>query len=192
MYINPALYIFLVAAIILLSIILVSLLISYLATVRRLSKLEEKEGDLYDDAKKKQREEILRAEDVARRIIEDAKSAREDIENSLNSALTKKSDELAQTFSKQASAANESTLAKYKAMSDETLKYAETHFAEEFEKINKELAEYKKSQITKIDNNIYKLLLNISKIAFGQSISITQHEELITQALEEAQKDLHG
>ena len=192
MLINPATYIFLVAAIILLSIILVSLVISYLATVRRLTTLEEKEGNLYDDAKKKQREEILRAEDVARRIIEDAKSARAEIENSLNFALTSKSDELTQAFAKQASAVNESTLAKYKATSDETLKYVETRFAEEFEKINKELAEYKKSQITKIDNNIYKILLNISKIAFGRSISITQHEELITQALAEAQKDLHG
>lgn len=192
MLINPSLYVFLVAAIILLSIILVSLVISYLATVRRLSKLEEKERDIYDDAKKKQRDEILQAEDVARGIIEDAKSARAEIVNSLNLALTSKSDELTKTFAKQASAVNNATLLKYKAMSDETLKYLEARFAEEFEKINKELAEYKKSQLIKIDNNIYNILLNISKIAFGRSISISQHEELITQALSEAQKDLHG
>lgn len=191
MLINPTLYIFLVAAIILLSIVLVSLVISYLATVRHLMRLEEKEGDLYDETQKKQREEILQAEDVARRIIEDAKSAHTDIENALNIALAKRSDELAKAFDKQASAVNNATLLRYKALSDETLKSVETRFAQEFEKLDKELAEYKRSKLIKIDNNIYDILLNISRIAFGRAISISQHEELITQALSEAQKDLH-
>jgi hypothetical protein len=79
-----------------------------------------------------------------------------------------------------------------KLMQDQTInskKLAEEKIKTEYGTLEKELQEYKKKEVEKIDQNIYQLLLNISKIAFGKGLNIGEHEKLIEEALQDAKRE---
>lgn len=61
--------------------------------------------------------------------------------------------------------------------------------ANKFAKVQKELEEYRNSQLKKIDAQIYLIIFEASREVLGRSISRGEHEELVRKALERAKKD---
>ncbi len=60
---------------------------------------------------------------------------------------------------------------------------------EEYSLAQKELEKYKNEMLSKVQDQIYKILENVSKLTIGKSIPLADHEELIIEALEKAKKD---
>jgi hypothetical protein len=71
----------------------------------------------------------------------------------------------------------------------ESHKAAEEKIKVEYEELEQELKRYKEEQFQKIDNNIYEVLLKISKVAFGYGLNFQEHQGLIIQALERAKTE---
>ena len=69
-------------------------------------------------------------------------------------------------------------------------KIVEGKIEEDYSRIQKEVSQYKDQMLKKIDEEIYGILETVSKEAIGKSISLTQHEELIIDALEKAKKTI--
>lgn len=61
--------------------------------------------------------------------------------------------------------------------------------ANKFAKVQKELEEYRNSQLKKIDAQIYLIIFEASREVLGRSISRGEHEDLVRKALERAKKD---
>lgn len=221
MYINPVLYIFLVASVIVLSVILVSLVISYLFSVKRLTNLEKEQDKLYQETKQKQQEAIFAAQNTANQIIDEATDIGHYTKTTLDDAiasikhheeeiLAQESEKFIKEYDSQARELKDEGIKRLQSVSDDISKYIDSYFKlltdtltaqtsksheevenkikGEYENLEKELADYKKRQIEKIDNNISKMLLNISKLAFGSSLPIEKHENIVIEALEEAKK----
>ncbi|MBF8249786.1 MAG: hypothetical protein HW400_387 [Candidatus Levybacteria bacterium] len=53
----------------------------------------------------------------------------------------------------------------------------------------KEIDDYKKGELEKIDSGIYKLLEKISKLVLGKALSLSEHENLIEKSLEKARNE---
>ncbi len=68
-------------------------------------------------------------------------------------------------------------------------KIVEGKIEEEYSSVQTQVEEYKKEMFRKVDEEIYKILENISKLAIGKNIPMSMHEELIIEALEKAKKD---
>lgn len=60
---------------------------------------------------------------------------------------------------------------------------------EEYKKIQEELVEYKKEKLQEVDKSIFALILSITKVVLGKSLSIEDHEQLVLEALEKAKKE---
>lgn len=232
MIINPALYVFLVAAIILLSIVLVAVIISYAASMRRLNSLEDRQDDLYEKARQKREELIAQEQTDYEKIITAAQSRAAEIigtvtkisntsEDALNKALLElsarekemvagKSQEFLKAYQAQLNQIASDSINEFKNISKDILTNIDSHFntlkelmseqtsesqkiaekkiAGEYEELKLSLAQYKQDQLKKIDNDIYEILLNISKIAFGRGLSLVNQEELVKKAFEEAKE----
>lgn len=53
----------------------------------------------------------------------------------------------------------------------------------------KEIENYKKEELQKIESGIYVLLEKMSKLVLGKALSLTEHEDLIEKSLEKAKKE---
>lgn len=53
----------------------------------------------------------------------------------------------------------------------------------------KEIKDYKKEELDKIDAGIYELLEKISKLILGKALSLSEHEDLIEKSLEKAKRE---
>ena len=71
----------------------------------------------------------------------------------------------------------------------EAEKVAQARMQEEYEKLEKEIAIKKQQRLTQLEENIYKILNNISKDVIGKSLDLTAHEELIIKSMEKAKKE---
>lgn len=60
---------------------------------------------------------------------------------------------------------------------------------DDFTKAQMEIKEYKKHKLQEINQNMAKLIMRISEEVLGQAIPIQQHQQLIADALEKAQKE---
>jgi len=60
---------------------------------------------------------------------------------------------------------------------------------DEFARTQMEIHEYKKRKLQDITLRMDKLIIKVSEEVLGQAISLQQHQQLITQALEKAQKE---
>lgn len=58
--------------------------------------------------------------------------------------------------------------------------------AEDFKQVKEELAEYKAAQIRKIDGLVKEKVSEIAQKVLGQTISLTEHQRLIDEAIEKA------
>lgn len=108
-------------------------------------------------------------------------SALESFNGQIKSEITKISDE---------------SLSKMRGISDFTQEQEktigrETQFlvANNFSKVEKELEEYKKTQLAKIDGDISEIVAAAAQEVLGRAISAAEHEELVNKALERAKRE---
>jgi len=59
----------------------------------------------------------------------------------------------------------------------------------DYEEVKKEINNYKKGKLKKIDDEIYQLLEKVSKLVLGKALSLSEHEDLIQKSLEKAKKE---
>jgi len=59
----------------------------------------------------------------------------------------------------------------------------------EYSSAQKDAENYKNEMLRKAEDEIYKILQNVSKLTLGKSIPLADHEQLIIEALEKAKKD---
>lgn len=71
----------------------------------------------------------------------------------------------------------------------EAEKYAEARIKEEYDKLEKEITLRREEKIKKLDENIYKILSNISKDIIGKSLDLSSQQDLIIKSLDQAKKD---
>jgi hypothetical protein len=69
-------------------------------------------------------------------------------------------------------------------------KLADEKINEQYQKLDAELEQKRKEAFEKINQNIYKVLLFVSKEAIGKQIPLEDQEELILQSLERAKKEI--
>ena len=216
-----------------LSIVITSLIISYMSAMARLKKLEDNEEELYKKtleeekkiAEKAQTEfisTIATADEKAQQIVSQAAQVTADTQKVLNQALVDVSEKEKQAISQQAAEflknyqkelqdINVSTLNTLKGLTGEIVKEIESGLAElkktvseetygshkvaeekikaEYETLEKELKGYKEEQLKRINDNMYQILLSVSKEILAKSINFEQHEDLIMQALEKAKSE---
>jgi F0F1-type ATP synthase membrane subunit b/b' len=65
---------------------------------------------------------------------------------------------------------------------------AERVLAAEYDEIKLEIDKYKASKIAQIDSTAREVLIDATKKILGKSIDMRAHEELVTQALEDAKR----
>ena len=58
--------------------------------------------------------------------------------------------------------------------------------AQDFKQIKKELAEYKADQLKQINSKVSEKVSEIAQKVLGQTISLTEHQRLIDEAIEKA------
>lgn len=68
-------------------------------------------------------------------------------------------------------------------------KQREQLMEKEMANIHKDLDEYKRLQLAKIESNIYEILARASESVIGQAVSFDLHQELIIKALEQAKRE---
>lgn len=66
---------------------------------------------------------------------------------------------------------------------------AKEKIKQEYEKLEVEVKQYREKMMNKVNDDIYKILINISKTVLGKSLSPNEHEELIIEALNKAKKE---
>ena len=55
--------------------------------------------------------------------------------------------------------------------------------------LENEIRQRKEKELQKLNDNIYKILSNISKEVIGKSLNLSDHEDLIIASLEKAKKE---
>lgn len=68
-------------------------------------------------------------------------------------------------------------------------KEVETKISADYSNAKKEIEDYKKEELQKIDSGIYGLLERISKLVLGKALSLSDHQDLIQKSLEKAKKE---
>lgn len=66
---------------------------------------------------------------------------------------------------------------------------AKEKIKQEYEKLEVEIKEYREKMINKVNDDIYKILINISKAVLGKSLDTKEHEDLIIESLNRAKKE---
>jgi len=68
-------------------------------------------------------------------------------------------------------------------------KIVQEKIEKDYARVQKEVDEYKVQMINKVDEQIYKIIQEVSKLVLGKSLSLQEHEQLIIDALDQAKKD---
>jgi F0F1-type ATP synthase membrane subunit b/b' len=71
----------------------------------------------------------------------------------------------------------------------EAQQMAEKRMQEEYQKLEKEIEERKQERLASLENNIYKILTNVSKDIIGRSLDFSSQQDLILKALSDAKKE---
>ena len=69
------------------------------------------------------------------------------------------------------------------------VKESQFFVANALSKIEKEVEEYKRNKLTKVDEEIRQIVLSAAREVIGRAISLSEHEDLVSKALERAKKD---
>lgn len=72
---------------------------------------------------------------------------------------------------------------------EEQLKESQFFVANMLSKIEKETEDYRKNKLTKVDEEIRQIVLSAAREVIGRAISLSEHEDLVTKALEKAKKE---
>jgi F0F1-type ATP synthase membrane subunit b/b' len=113
-------------------------------------------------------------------------------ENTLKD-LQSKNIEIFQNISKDIEESANSEIKNFKsAIEKQTIQaesLAEKKINEQHLLAQKDIDTYKQNEIAKINQNIYKLLERVSNLVIGDSLSLSEHEKLIQDALTKAKKE---
>lgn len=60
---------------------------------------------------------------------------------------------------------------------------------ESYGETQEEIKKYRQKKFAAIDNDIYEIIENVTKIAMGKSLSLNEHEDLIMEALNKAKEE---
>jgi F0F1-type ATP synthase membrane subunit b/b' len=71
----------------------------------------------------------------------------------------------------------------------EQVKESQFFVANMLTKAEKEVEEYKKNKISKVDEQIREIVISAAREVIGRAISLSEHEDLVNKALEKAKKD---
>lgn len=66
---------------------------------------------------------------------------------------------------------------------------AKEKIKQEYEKLEIEIKDYREKMLNKVNDDIYKILINISKSVLGKSLDTKEHEDLIIDSLNRAKKE---
>lgn len=71
----------------------------------------------------------------------------------------------------------------------EQVKESQFFVANMLSKAEKEVEEYKKNKLIKVDQQIREIVIAAAREVIGRAISLSEHEDLVNKALEKAKKD---
>lgn len=71
----------------------------------------------------------------------------------------------------------------------EQIKESQFFVANMLSKAEKEVEEYKKNKLIKVDSQIREIVIAAAREVIGRAISLSEHEDLVTKALEKAKKE---
>ncbi len=108
----------------------------------------------------------------------------------VNQALevVKKVQKVAQEFEKNAQAEYDQIIEDAKTEKKEILSQAKTEIAELYANADEELEAYKAERMREIERNLVKLVISITQKVVDVSLKPSDHEKIITDALEEVKK----
>ncbi|HVZ11972.1 MAG TPA: hypothetical protein VG965_02990 [Patescibacteria group bacterium] len=175
-----------------------------------LSRAQNDYQEIISAAQKKADGIIMQATKINQETESNLNQAVINISEKEEEAIRTKSEQVINNFENKLRELNDNNINLFKTTSDDFGKFVNNHFDEvkkilqdqtmeskklaeekiqgEYDALEKELAGYKEAQIKKIDENVYQILFNISKIAFGRGLNLENHEALVNEALEEAKK----
>lgn len=68
-------------------------------------------------------------------------------------------------------------------------KIVEQKIEEDYAKAQKAIEDYKADRIKKVEDNIYNIIQNVSKMVLGKAIELKDHEQLVIDALTKAKQE---
>ena len=134
------------------------------------------------------------------KLIEDQKQVLEEATNSASvqykdqvDLVNKKNIELLSNMYKGIEDYANSSFEEYKKVVErqtfESEKIAQEKIKAKYDELDRELQIEKDEMLKKLNDDIYKIPFNISKMVIGKSLDFSDHEELIIKALNEAKKE---
>ena len=211
MNVDPIIFFDLVIALFILSLALVIVVIYLSKTMKKLHFYLIEQEHLKADIAKNNMALLDETRNRAVKIIEDANLFSQDTKESFNKQLTSatsdfvklygnalndlkaKNIEIFQNISKNIEISTLSEIKKFKEIIEqETIdseKMVKQKVEHEYNLTKKSIGDYKEAQIKKIDAEITAIIQRVSEIVLGKAISLTDHEQLIINALEEAKKE---
>ncbi|MCL4353976.1 hypothetical protein M1349_00705 [Patescibacteria group bacterium] len=202
MYLDLAFYYGFVTVIVFLALIVVVIAIAHERTAWKIKKLERekellssrleredygKEQELLkteiDTASKKQ---LAKFESLSEKIIEKYKEGLEELKNRNLNLLQRKSKDIEKDTLKEVEGFHETI----KEETFNSQKKVHERITADYEQARKEIEEYKKTQLKKVDDSIYSVLGYVAESVIGQTIEPKKHEELVLEALDKAKQGL--
>lgn len=210
MNIDSHTYYSLIGLIVVLSAILMGVIISYFISLKKLSKLEKKETEIINAAQEQAAKIISQANQIHDSSGQSLHNALSSLEKIEETQLTNISHATVEEFGKKMEELNFNNIRELTNISQEIKNAISFHFDElkrlmaqqtvdarkeadekikgEYDALEKNLAAYKQQQLDKINRNIYQILLNVSKSVFGTRLDIKEHEQMIIDALAQAEQ----
>ena len=167
--------------------------------------------EIISAANKKAQEIILRSTEIRQESLVTLQDSVNELMKAQNEAIKEISSAVSDKYEKLASQINEDNIklliniykdiessakldfAKYRQIIQkqtfEAEKIAEQRIKEEYEKLEIEIREARGKRLEELKTNINNIILNISKDVISKSLDISDHEELIIDALEKAKKE---
>ena len=71
----------------------------------------------------------------------------------------------------------------------ESQKIVEGKIEEDYKIVEKEIVDYKTERIKKVEDEIYNIIQNVSKVVLGKTLSLEEHEQLVMDALNKAKQE---
>lgn len=152
------------------------------ASQKELLSFKAQKEEIISEAQKEYEEIVKRASKKADEIISSSFSLNEKIKQSAEESYEK-------ALQKELGKLNEKNIDILNNISKDIVSMLKQKAEEDYSKVKKELEEYKGERLKKIDENIYNLLLDVSKETIGKALTFEDHQELILEALDKAKKE---
>jgi vacuolar-type H+-ATPase subunit H len=157
-------------------------------------KLDSDKERTLDKARQKGEEILNEASRKAMEILSETDSFNEDSRSKLKAHF----DNVFKAQSEEIDRIGEKLLSEYQQQLDQIKKQninTAHNVSKDLEKdllleSKKEIEEYKKAQLEKVDAQIYDILAIVAEKVFGPGIKMEKHEELVLEALEKAKKEI--